>query len=448
MTDRAHFSAPSTPTVVFEDSAWQRLLPLVYFRAVYELRCGMGTLLERLQRRVASDAASAVSGAWCRPVLAGLVTERTGLPCNAPLDPQAGTLLLNGRGLWRRVPRCERERPADPAADGAVSSWVGMAGETIVAIATDSALAQRLTPDVLIDELRLQAALAGLPRRDLSDCVQVVDWPWQLVLANGEALREDWSECAAGGELAGRVGPGAYLLNETAIRVGHGSRIKPCAVIDAEDGPVWIGRNVTILPHCYVQGPAWIGEGSLLQPGAIVHAGTAIGPRCKVGGEIESSIIQGFSNKQHDGFLGHSYIGSWVNIAADCINSDLKNTYGEVRVPINGREINSGEMFVGMFMGDFSKAGINVSFPTGAVIGFCSSVFAPRSPKFVPSFAWLDGTQADRLDIERGLEVAGKVMARRQHILTEHEEAVFRSVRRQALAIELQPQMAIELGSR
>ena len=177
----------------------------------------------------------------------------------------------------------------------------------------------------------------------------------------------------------------------------------------------------------------------------MVHAGTTIGPYSKVGGEIEASIIQGYSNKQHDGFLGHSYIGSWVNIAADCINSDLKNTYGTIRVPINGREVDSGEMFVGMLVGDHSKAGINVSFPTGAVIGFCSSIFAPRSPKFVPSFAWIDSDSAERYDEQRGLALARKVMARRRRVMSAAEERVFLAIRKQALAIELQPQIGLEL---
>ncbi|RPI87763.1 MAG: transferase, partial [Planctomycetaceae bacterium] len=238
--------------------------------------------------------------------------------------------------------------------------------------------------------------------------------------------------------VAGAVAAGSHLLNPGAIHIGWGTRIKPCAVIDAEDGPVWIGENVTIFPHTYVQGPAWIGDGSLIQPGAVIHAGTTIGPVSKVGGEIEGSIIHGFSNKQHDGFLGHSYVGSWVNIAADCINSDLKNTYGTIRVPVNGRDVDTGRMFVGMFVGDYSKAGINVSFPTGAVIGFCSSVFAPRSPKFVPSFAWIDGDKVQRYDEQRGLAIAKKVMARRRRRMTLAEEHVFLAVRRQALAVEKQ----------
>jgi UDP-N-acetylglucosamine diphosphorylase / glucose-1-phosphate thymidylyltransferase / UDP-N-acetylgalactosamine diphosphorylase / glucosamine-1-phosphate N-acetyltransferase / galactosamine-1-phosphate N-acetyltransferase len=257
-------------------------------------------------------------------------------------------------------------------------------------------------------------------------------------LANEGALLDDWAQAGQTG-IYGQVDAGSYLLNESAIFLGEGARIKPCVVIDAEDGPVWIGENVQIMPHAYIQGPAYIGAGSLIQPGAVVHEGTTIGPVCKVGGEIEASILHGYSNKQHDGFLGHSYVGQWVNIAADCINSDLKNTYGSVRVPINGYEVDTGEQFVGMFMGDHSKAGINVSFPTGAVVGFCSSVFASVSPKFVPSFAWIDGSQVTRYDEQRGVAIGKTVMARRNQVMKPAEEQAFLSIVRQALAIERQP---------
>ena len=193
-----------------------------------------------------------------------------------------------------------------------------------------------------------------------------------------------------------------------------------------------------------MQGPAYIADDCLLQPGTTIHSGTTIGPCSKVGGEIEASIIQGYSNKQHDGFLGHSYIGSWVNIGADCLNSDLKNTYGTVRVPINGREVDSGELFVGMIVGDHSKLGINASFPTGAVVGFCSSVFTSRSPKFVPSFTWLNGDVAQHYDEQRGLEVARKVMARRNKSMSSAEERLFRTIRKVARTVEHYPELVLE----
>lgn len=419
--------------IVYEDAAWQQLLPLVYVRAVFQLLCGSSNLLTRV-RRLSEAAAPAESvngtrpsfGVWCRPLLADVVAQQTGLPANA--ESSGPAMLLNGRGVWHSIPIAEANE----------SAWVGTVGphNHMACIFADASLAARLSAETLLDEVQTRAALAGLPRRDVSEHVSLLEWPWDFVDANEDQLLADWNDESAG--VAGTVAEGSYLVNPSGVHIGWGTRVKPCVVIDAEDGPVWIGDNVTIYPHSYIQGPAYIGDDCLIQPGAVVHAGTTIGRRSKVGGEIEASIIQGFSNKQHDGFLGHSYVGSWVNLAADCINSDLKNTYGVIRVPINGRDVDTGKMFVGMFVGDYSKAGINVSFPTGAVIGFCSSVFAARCPKFIPSFAWLDGDSVQRFDEQRGLSVARKVMSRRQCVMTPAEERLFLAVRRQALAVEKQ----------
>lgn len=411
--------------IVFEDSGWQRLLPLVYMRAVYQLICGMGDLLGKVRRRLPEKAQLDV---WCRSGIADIVAEQTGAPANRLAHEPA--LLLNGRGLWTALPVIEEGEGA----------WVGTAGPkgAVACIAADADLAATLTPEVLLDEARTRAALAGLPQRDVSAAVRLFTYPWELIHAHEHAFTDDWAETVTAPARLGQVDAGSYLLAEDAIHIGAGTRVKPCVVIDAEDGPVWIGENVTILPHVYIQGPAYIGDGCVVQPGAAVKEGTYLGPVCKVGGEIEASIIQGYSNKQHDGFLGHSYIGSWVNIAADCINSDLKNTYGTIRVPLNGYEVDTGEMFVGMLMGDHSKAGINVSFPTGAVIGFCSSIFAPQSPKFVPSFTWITNKTVERYDEQRGLAIARKVMGRRKKVMSEAEERAFLSVTRQALAAERQ----------
>ena len=200
----------------------------------------------------------------------------------------------------------------------------------------------------------------------------------------------------------------------------------PCVVLDAEQGPIYIGANVRISPHVSVQGPCYIGDDTLIQSGAAIREATAIGPVCKVGGEVEASIIHSYSNKQHDGFLGHSYLGQWINIAADSINSDLKNTYGKVRVPINGVEVDSGEMFVGLTVGDHSKCGINSSFATGSVVGFSANLFmSAHIPKFVPSFAWYTDSCREYYDAQRGLDVARKVMARRKVAMTAAQQNLY-----------------------
>lgn len=416
--------------LVFEDWGWKRLLPLVYTRCTFQLVCGMFPLWETAR----AAAKLCDFGLWGRAALAELTQERIGLPMNQPISGPA--LLLNGRARWRRLP--------EPSL-GQSASWVGLdRGGRLACIAATGELIGRLSPAVLLDEARTNAVLAGIPRVSLGDELELFDWPWELVHANVPALLEDWLRAGRDMEMAGQVDEGVYLLNRDSIRIGSGSRIKPCVVLDAEAGPIMIGRNVKVQPHCYIEGPAYIGDGTLLQPGAVVRGGATIGPVCKVGGEVEGSVLIGYSNKQHDGFLGHSYVGSFVNIAADCINSDLKNTYGTVRVPINGVEVDTGMHFVGLTVGDHSKAGINVSFPTGAVMGFCSSIVGAQCPKFVPSFSWIEGADWQRYDAPRGLAIAKTVMSRRNLTMTPSEEAAFLAVRTQALAVEHDSQLGLE----
>ena len=424
------------PVVLFEDPRWIRLLPLVYLRSVGELLCGTQTLRERTERLVGADC-----GLWVRPHLAELTAERTARPVNGPVA--AGSLLLSARGWWKRLP--------DP---GRPAPWVGTDGSAIACVCVDGSLAADLTPEALLNEVRSEALLAGLPRVDVSADVTLMAYPWDLVAHNDDLLRADWADRAAdrggpGRRVLGEVGPGSHLLGEE-IHVGAGTKIKPCVVIDATAGPVWIGEDCKIQPHSFIEGPCYLGDRTLIQPGAVVHEGCTVGRVCKIGGELEASIFHPYSNKQHDGFLGHAVVGSFVNVAADVVASDLKNTYGQIRVPLGGRDVDSGRMFVGPTIGDHSKVGINVSFPTGAVMGFCSSVVGPAAPKFTPSFAWLDATggelKVDRYDAARGLAIAKTVMARRQLTMSPAEEAAFLDVRTRALASEHASQVRIESG--
>ena len=410
--------------VAYEDAGWQQLLPLVYTRTACQLVCGMDTLLDKI-RRLAGFAPEI----WCRSYLAAVVAADTGLPTNQRLDRSA--LLLNGRALWSALPPMESGE----------SSWVGTSGPEaqIVCLFADASLAAQITPELLLDPAPNRAILEGLPRRDLSAFCQLLDWTWELVHAHHQALLDDWDQRQDRAAVLGSVAAGSHLLAPESIHIGAGSRVKPGVVIDAEEGPVWIGNQVQIQPHVYIRGPACIEDHTLVQAGTVVREGAFIGPHCKIGGEIEASIIQGFSNKQHDGFLGHSYVGAWVNIGAASVSSDLKNTYGSVRVPINGIEVDSGETFVGLLIGDHSKSAINVAFPSGAVVGFCANVAAPRSPKFAPSFSWIDGDTMQPYEVHRGLAVARRVLARRGRQMSPAAEKVFLQVARRARAIERWP---------
>jgi UDP-N-acetylglucosamine diphosphorylase/glucosamine-1-phosphate N-acetyltransferase len=213
--------------------------------------------------------------------------------------------------------------------------------------------------------------------------------------------------------------------------------VKPGVVLDAEEGPIHIERGAVIEPNAVLMGPCFIGPGSIVRPGATLRGGVTIGPVCKVGGEIECSVFQGRANKQHDGFLGHSFVGEWVNLGADTVTSDLKNTYGAIRVHVNGVGAETGQHFVGSFIGDHAKTGIGSILPTGCVIGVAANVFTQkRIPKFVPSFAWLTDEGLTEYQVDKAIRIARTVMARRDTHLSHAEAALLADVARRAREVE------------
>ncbi len=202
-----------------------------------------------------------------------------------------------------------------------------------------------------------------------------------LVSGSASAIAEDFEAYVhAMPEPAAHAFPGTHFLRPERIRLGGDVRVDPGVVLDARDGPILIGPDVHVMSNAVIAGPVAIGRATLVKPGARIAHATCIGPVCKVGGEIEGSIVQGFSNKQHDGFLGHSYLGSWVNLGAATDTSDLKNNYGEVRIVVAGREIATGSRHVGSFIGDHSKTGIHTMLNTGTVVGAFANVFGAGFP--------------------------------------------------------------------
>jgi UDP-N-acetylglucosamine diphosphorylase/glucosamine-1-phosphate N-acetyltransferase len=168
------------------------------------------------------------------------------------------------------------------------------------------------------------------------------------------------------------------------------------------------------MPNAVILGPAFIGDGSVVRACAAIYGGTSIGPVCKVGGEVQSSVLQSHSNKQHGGFLGHSFVGSWVNLGAATNNSDLKNNYGDVRVELDGESIDTGSASVGATIGDHSKTAIGTLLNTGTVVGIFCSVFADGfPPKSIPSFSWGTPDGFVRYDVDMAVDTATRVMARR-----------------------------------
>ncbi len=399
---------------IFEDLHYERLLPLVYMRPVYDLRCGILTLREKLERCFPGVPVQL----HVRGYLADFLREQyPHLPVNTVNT--ASCLFINGRVL------------ADPQ----FLAQVPLQGEDAVYVDGESVVAARVSGSRLerlkthLPDLFDAKHFDGLTRTDVR--ITMIRYPWDLVGNNGAQIRADFAVLTAGmtEKIAGTVYDGVHLLQRDAICIEAGAKVKPGVVLDAEGGPVFIARNARIFPNAVIEGPAFIGESSLIKVGAKIYEDTSIGPVCKVGGEVEASIIHGYSNKQHDGFLGHAYLGKWVNLGADTNNSDLKNNYSSVRVYINGKEVDSGSTFVGLTMGDHSKSAINTMFNTGTVVGVSSNVFgAGFPPKYIPSFAWGGAEELTTYDPGKSLDVARRVMARRKVVMSAEEERVFRHV--------------------
>jgi UDP-N-acetylglucosamine diphosphorylase/glucosamine-1-phosphate N-acetyltransferase len=399
---------------IFEDSHYRNLLPLVYLRVTSDLRCGITTLREKIERAYSGIPLSL----HCRAYLADLLREQNpGVPVNNV--PGKSCLFINGRVI----------------ADGSFPTQIQADGEDEVFVDGVTLVAARVSGAAL-DSIRRQlpetfgpADVEGLARTNIQ--VPMVQYPWDLVNRNGNEIVADFAFLTEHEKekIRGLVYEGAHIVNRDNLFIGDGTQIKPGAVLDAESGPIYIGKNVTVFPNATIEGPACIGNNCMIKAGAKIYENTSIGEMCKIGGEVEESIIHSHSNKQHDGFLGHSYLGMWVNLGADTNNSDLKNNYGNVRVVINGESIDSGSLFVGLTMGDHSKSGINTMFNTGTVVGVSSNVFGSGfPPKSIPSFAWGGAESITTYQIEKGLEVAKRVMARRKINLSSVGEDAMRKV--------------------
>jgi len=252
--------------------------------------------------------------------------------------------------------------------------------------------------------------------------INIIRYLWDAIFYNAEAIKDDSRFFEFNDSSDYFKDKSIHYIHSKSISIVKNVSIAPTVVIDAKDGPVIIGNNVKIMPQATIFGPCFIGDNSVIKVGAKIYEDTSIGEVCKVGGEVESTIIHSFSNKQHDGFLGHSYICEWVNLGADTNNSDLKNTYGDISVFLRDKQVDTGRMFMGLLCGDHSKSAINTAFNTGTVAGICG-IFVHEGflANNIPSFAWTGRKNSPIYKFDKAIEVAQKVVSRRNKELLPEE---------------------------
>lgn len=245
---------------------------------------------------------------------------------------------------------------------------------------------------------------------------RLISHTWDIFSFNREQLEADFKKLTEGRKSAEITDPHTIIYGKENLFVEEGVSIK-AAVINAEDGPVYLGKNTTIHPGSLINGAFAICENSTINMGAKLKGDTTVGPHCKIGGEISNSVIFGYSNKGHEGFLGNSVIGEWCNIGADSNTSNLKNNYAEVKLweYSSGRFAKTGLQFCGLMMGDHAKCGINTMFNTGTVVGVGANIFGSGFPRnFVPSFSWGGASGLTTFQLRKFSEVATAVMHRRK----------------------------------
>lgn len=256
---------------------------------------------------------------------------------------------------------------------------------------------------------------------------RTISFPWEIFQLNDWAIRQDY-ELITNGRKSEPIQKGTYANNESQIFIEEGASVGSCW-LNASSGPIYIGRNAVVMDGTMIMGPVAICEGAVIKMGTKIYGATTIGPRCVAGGEIKNSMMMGYSNKAHDGYLGDSVLGEWCNLGAGTSNSNMKNTAGDVSmwVPsLNASKVVGNKC--GLIMGDYSRASINTSFNTGTMVGVCANVFGSGlTPKYIPSFSWgTDGTT--KASIDKTLEHITNWKKLKQKELTEPEVQALRHI--------------------
>jgi UDP-N-acetylglucosamine diphosphorylase/glucosamine-1-phosphate N-acetyltransferase len=369
-----------------------QLLPLTFTRPVCDLRIGILTIREKWNSALGSETST--------------LTEDY-LSIKFPCKASADNVLING---------------------GVCPS------EALVLSINSLKVGERLVKDGKLLAVRVSEAFSNSDLEPVNGVefpgeILSVDHPWDIFAKNGDAINEDFKRLTDGrtslplSESNTVIGDGAVFLEE-------GAMVEAC-VFNTTSGPIYLGKNSEVMEGSVIRGPFALCEKSTVKLSSKIYGPTTVGPHSKVGGEVNNSVIIGYSNKGHDGFLGNSVLGEWCNLGADTNNSNLKNNYDEVRVwsYSEDRFAKTGLQFCGLIMGDHSKSGINTMFNTGTVVGVSTNVFGSGFPRtFIPSFQWGGAAGFVEYNKAKAFATAERVMKRRGIDLDQVEKDILSSV--------------------
>jgi UDP-N-acetylglucosamine diphosphorylase/glucosamine-1-phosphate N-acetyltransferase len=381
--------------ILFDSFRRTNLLPLTYLRPVADIRVGILTIREKWEYFLKKKT-STLTESYLRK--------------KYPIKEEKDNLMINGSVL----PNKELVKQIL----GLKQNEALVHGDVIVAMHVTSVELENTEDDSIADINEVTSTV---------DLLKISN-TWNIFERNGRALTEDYKLITARRK-SQPVSDTNTVIGED-IFIEEGARVEG-SILNAETGPIYIGKNAEVMEGCLIRGPFALCESSTLKMGAKIYGPTTIGPYCKVGGEVNNSVFFGYSNKAHDGFMGQSVIGEWCNLGADTNTSNLKNSYEEVKLWNFADQtfVETGLQFVGLIMGDHSKCGINTMFNTGTVVGIGSNIFGSGFQRnYIPGFLW-GGTAGFRpFDFPRFLRTARKVYNRRNLQLSETDEDILFTV--------------------
>jgi UDP-N-acetylglucosamine diphosphorylase/glucosamine-1-phosphate N-acetyltransferase len=386
--------------ILFGDDHWYGLLPLTFTRPICELRVGILTIKEKWEHYLAGR---------------GSYITQDYLSRKFPLHIEKDNILINSTFL----------------PDHTLVDFIRQLRMDEALYLGQELIAARLSDERFIELSEDKEAFQFLKGIDLQDSTSIM-WsritrPYHIFSLNGPELLKDFNLITKG-RSSQEISNTNRVIGKHPVFLEEGASME-CCIVNTQNGPVYIGKNALIMEGSMIRGGFAVGEGTVVKMGAKIYGPTTAGPWCRLGGEINNSVFIGNSNKGHDGYLGNSVIGEWCNLGADTNCSNLKNNYLPVKIwsYASKRFEETGLQFCGLIMGDHSKAGINTMFNTGTVVGVAANIFGDGFPRtFIPSFSWGGASGFTKHALDKAIETAEAVMARRNIDLTELDKDILR----------------------
>lgn len=401
----------SCKTIFFEDAEHLNFHPLTLTRPVYDLRVGILTLGQKWNLDLG------ISSSPCgplRPALQGVFSNP------AKIESSDSFLWINSRVF----------------PDAELVQTVQKLTEDTAILHKNTIIAAKLRAPLHDQWLDSGVDTATVHSLAYESAPSFLDDIWQIFQLNGREIVRDLDRLKHNTFASPEQYPQSLMVNSENIFIEEGAVIEPGAILYADEGPIYVGKNAHVMANAVIRGTTAICEGSVVKMGAKIYKDTTIGPICKVGGEISNVVFHSYSNKAHDGYAGNSVFGQWCNIGADTNTSNLKNNYSTIKFRKWQSEevIDSEQQFLGTIMGDHSKTGINSMLNTGTLCGVCCNLFSDGyPPKFIPSFSWVSGKNIVPYHFDKALEAMAKMMERRDVDLTPKYRSMMQNINKSAM---------------